>query len=105
MLVCAFPYPFCTRDRGCSAHPAFPASSFEGQRNANLGCIAPRDGELVFVKLFDWRHSIHVVPGSCSVPSTSFSSKGLCDERPFRGYKGATSLDRVDHNGRCLRRE
>src|SRR5262249_48547169 len=25
---CAPNYPFCTRDRGCSAHPAFPAPSF-----------------------------------------------------------------------------
>src|SRR6266568_5325057 len=31
MLVCAFFAQTCTRDRGCSAHPAFPApSSFEG---------------------------------------------------------------------------
>src|ERR1700736_6784587 len=27
MLVCAFFAQFCTRDRGCSAHPAFPAPS------------------------------------------------------------------------------
>src|SRR5260370_27825610 len=27
MLVCAFFYATCTRDRGCSAHPAFPAPS------------------------------------------------------------------------------
>src|SRR4051812_40098386 len=25
MLVCVFSNAFCTRDRGCSAHPAFPA--------------------------------------------------------------------------------
>src|ERR1700686_3865111 len=36
---CAFSFAqLCTRDRGCSAHPAFPApSSHEGQRNAKLG--------------------------------------------------------------------
>ena len=28
MLVCALPCAHCTRDRGCSAHPAFPAPSF-----------------------------------------------------------------------------
>ena len=28
MLVCVFFPQFCTRDRGCSAHPAFPAPSF-----------------------------------------------------------------------------
>jgi hypothetical protein len=27
MLVCVFFAQFCTRDRGCSAHPAFPAPS------------------------------------------------------------------------------
>jgi hypothetical protein len=35
----------CTRDRGCSVHPAFPAPSlFEGREiNPSLGRIAPRD--------------------------------------------------------------
>src|SRR5580704_10023202 len=33
MLVCAFLYAFCTRDRGCSAHPAFPAPSDWRGRN------------------------------------------------------------------------
>src|SRR5882724_2950420 len=28
MLVCAFSVRNCTRDRGCSAHPVFPAPSF-----------------------------------------------------------------------------
>ena len=37
MLVCAFLCASCTRDRGCSVHPAFPAPSHrEGQR-PNLG--------------------------------------------------------------------
>src|SRR3984893_16527781 len=32
MLVCVFVVHFCTRDRGCSVHPVFPAPSFlEGQ--------------------------------------------------------------------------
>src|SRR5215213_4497130 len=39
MLVCAFPCIHCTRDRGCSVHPAFPAPSFlgRGQVHASLG--------------------------------------------------------------------
>src|SRR5437588_11360935 len=50
--VCSWAaYLFTTRlrDRGCSAHPAFPAPSSleEGQRNANLGRIARRDREVV----------------------------------------------------------
>ena len=37
----------CTRDRGCGAHPVFPAPSqfLEGKRNANLGQNLPRDRE------------------------------------------------------------
>jgi hypothetical protein len=31
MLVCALLAHFCTRDRGCSKHPAFPAPSFLGE--------------------------------------------------------------------------
>ena len=39
----------CTRDRGCSAHPVFPAPSLliEGKRNANLGQIMPRERSLI----------------------------------------------------------
>src|ERR1700736_4863392 len=33
MLVCVFFAQFCTRDRGCSAHPAFPAPSDFKARN------------------------------------------------------------------------
>jgi len=38
----------CTRDRGCGAHPAFPAPSDfrEGKRNANLGQNMSRDREV-----------------------------------------------------------
>ncbi len=32
MLVCAFFAHLCTRDRGCSKHPAFPAPSFWRER-------------------------------------------------------------------------
>ena len=35
MLVCAFLCASCTRDRGCSAHPAFPAPSV-WERGANV---------------------------------------------------------------------
>ena len=33
MLVCALFAQSCTRDRGCSAHPAFPAPFFEGEED------------------------------------------------------------------------
>src|SRR5450755_1881557 len=45
MLVCAFFRTFCTRDRGCSAHPAFPAPScFRGTTYfAKLGQTVSRE--------------------------------------------------------------
>ena len=52
MLVCAFSVRNCTRDRGCGAHPVFPApSNFrEGEKLiANLGRSAPREGETVSI--------------------------------------------------------
>src|ERR1700692_4056468 len=47
MLVCAFLDAHCTRDRGCGAHPVFPApSDFEGKVFLqNSGRIAPREQE------------------------------------------------------------
>ena len=48
---CAFSLmQFCARDRGCSAHPAFPAPSFFGGTEfmQNSGAIAPRDCEAHF---------------------------------------------------------
>src|SRR6266702_1976236 len=49
MLVCAFFAQICTRDRGCSAHPAFPAPSrLEGKSTQRLGRIARRDREAMF---------------------------------------------------------
>src|SRR4051812_30266044 len=49
MLVCVFLNAFCTRDRGCSAHPAFPAPScFLGVKiDAKLGRISPRECEVI----------------------------------------------------------
>src|SRR3954467_2538823 len=47
MLVCAFCCARCTRDRGCSAHPVFPAPSAfqEGGTDTNLGHVVPRECE------------------------------------------------------------
>jgi hypothetical protein len=40
--ACAFYH--CTRGCGCAKHPAFPApSAFEGETNAKLGQILPRE--------------------------------------------------------------
>src|SRR5258708_10154996 len=45
MLVCVFLCAICTRDRGCSVRPAFPAPSSREKVFANLGQIVPREGE------------------------------------------------------------
>src|SRR6266702_8931544 len=42
MLVCALFAQSCTRDRGCSAHPAFPAPSF-GEILCKLGRFMLRE--------------------------------------------------------------
>src|SRR5215216_3362428 len=40
MLVCAFLCANCTRDRGCSVHPVFPAPShFGGQTKQSSGAL------------------------------------------------------------------
>src|SRR6202171_1894574 len=39
MLVCAFSCATCTRDRGCSAHPVFPAPSVERGWKVTQGLI------------------------------------------------------------------
>src|SRR5207302_6431497 len=56
MLVCALPRAHCTRDRGCSKHPAFPApsvlrekvmqaSDFLSRENANAhSVVVTREG-------------------------------------------------------------
>ena len=51
MLVCAFFVRNCTRDRGCSVHPVFPAPSVlkEGERRCKpRACHAPRGRERTF---------------------------------------------------------
>src|SRR6476620_2771038 len=53
--------PHRTRDRGCSAHPAFPAPSVwrGGKLLAKLGRIVPRDREGVFFRHCERSEAIH----------------------------------------------
>src|SRR5260221_12105801 len=50
MLVRVFDAQFCARDRGCGAHPVFPAPSLLKRANEmqNSGRIAPRECERIF---------------------------------------------------------
>src|SRR5262249_43084552 len=55
---CASPHSFCTRDRGCSAHPAFPApSSFErcGNYHQTSGASRRETAELYSVQAMSLR--------------------------------------------------
>src|ERR1700709_1903295 len=75
MLVCAFPVHQCTRDRGCSAHPVFPApSSFRGRNELpNFGRIAPREREGMSIDVIArseaTKQSISPRKGDCFVAS------------------------------------
>jgi len=52
MLVCAFLVRNCTRDRGCSVHPVFPAPSlFRRDNDAKLGRKMSRERETISTSL------------------------------------------------------
>ena len=52
-FTCGLLVRFCAHDRGCNRRPAFPAPSFleEGETDANLGRIAPRECGRMFACL------------------------------------------------------
>src|SRR6266436_3146293 len=54
MLVCDFRSAFCTRDRGCSAHPAFPAPSNLRDDDTQTSGVSRRENADVY-PLFDIR--------------------------------------------------
>jgi hypothetical protein len=67
MLVCAFLCTHCTRDRGCSVHPAFPAPSVFGRRgqvHASLGRYASRECERTFSRRHPRRRVTQYARGS-----------------------------------------
>src|SRR6266436_6387100 len=80
MLVCVFLCTYCTRDRGCSAHPAFPAPSvFKGRRfSSQLGRIAPRDREAMFAVIA--RSDLSAVAQRAKAEATKQSILSFCGE-------------------------
>ena len=48
MLVCVYFY-HCTRDRGCSAHPAFPAPSFLRDNDTQTSGASRRENADVYL--------------------------------------------------------
>jgi hypothetical protein len=86
MLVCAFYVHFCTRDRGCSKHPAFPAPSFfVGETICKARANAPRECGGVFCRhvwtapsrqgLF-WCFGERIGERSCIRPRDAASDRG-----------------------------
>src|SRR5665213_2711800 len=81
MLVCAFPVHQCTRDRGCSAHPVFPAPFLEGRLRPLFlrgqtylqysGENAPREREPIFHRRPGLRAETHTAPVTLSCVSTT----------------------------------
>ena len=57
-----FLLPFCTRDRGCSAHPAFPAPSFLRDNETQTSGASRRENADLYL-LFDIR--IEFLPRYC----------------------------------------
>ena len=83
MLVCAFPCANCTRDRGCSAHPVFPAPSIssEGAKLKQASGISCRENTDVYLPVVIGRES-----GRSSTPrplGLSAGGAGILD-RPVK---------------------
>jgi hypothetical protein len=92
MLVCAFSVRNCTRDRGCSKHPVFPAPSefWRVRSRATLGRSASRDRECM--SLVGWverSETHHLLRRHRWVSLRSTHPTGLPDaeagKRPLQG--------------------
>ena len=91
MLVCATLRTYCTRDRGCSKHPAFPApSSLWADDLAKLGRTCRENAEVCSL----------VVPregGGPSIPEPAMietRERGVLDTR-LRGYDNPVCDERI----------
>ena len=106
MLVCAFFRTDCTRDRGCSAHPAFPApsSSERGETTANLGRLMPRECGLISsrcLKTESETSSASSRPSAIAhgTPGPITPRSGFCGRcQPPRPYRGITRYRRPVRN-------
>jgi hypothetical protein len=107
MLVCVFLCAACTRDLGCSAHPAFPApSSFLGRSDlANLGRSMPRERGLTsrrprLVRNCARGAGTHTARSLSlalrSMPSIATNAKGYGSPRARRSVRGTDSSNSND---------
>jgi hypothetical protein len=85
MLVCVFLRTVCTRDRGCSKHPAFPAPSSLGRNElARPGRNAPRECGGVFTRHRPRRRTIQYSRDG----SDQTRGLGVLGTQPPRGTTG-----------------
>src|SRR5450432_1728603 len=99
MLVCAFFCTFCTRDRGCSAHPVFPAPSVqEGKEILSKTRAQLRGGAVDACR--------HSVSRDCPV---SISMAGALAKAAPTGHKNTSQQETpaeslIDDQGQSLSR-
>src|SRR5260370_18498233 len=84
MLVCVFLCTYCTRDRGCSAHPVFPAPSVfqEGAKLMKTSGESRRENA-----------------SACRRGSLTIESEIAALPSPLVGEGGAKRGMRVSHRG------
>src|ERR1700730_13758374 len=78
MLVCVFFARFCTRDRGCSAHPAFPAPSCSlggGNRTQTSGATRREIADVHL--LFEIRMNYRLISDDGPYSGAAFSPRTL----------------------------
>src|SRR5206468_2139319 len=93
MLVCAFSVRNCTRDRGCSVHPVFPAPSFfrEGQRTMQNSGERCREKEKPYQFVIAIGRTVLDLPAcagnaaSCRA-YTPFTSHNLLLQKQFNAF-------------------
>ena len=95
MLVCAFLCANCTRDRGCSVHPVFPAPShFRGQTKQSSGAlcreIAKSYSDQSPGERSDTRDHSHTAPDIAS----------LIRATPAAGYRSTAQTAHLRNPGR-----
>jgi len=103
MLVCALPRAHCTRDRGCSKHPAFPAPSafLEGQGFSKTRALStPRECGGVSLKAD--RKILFVVPDKRSAIRDPYAAADVVLARRSTAFaRQCTSVAM----GPCVRRD
>src|SRR5260370_24010055 len=102
MVVCAFFCASCTRDRGCSVHPAFPALSVLGGARFGASLRAHRAaGSRSCVRSHSTQDSIPIRPLHSRIwPKMKLGSGGARPPRPSEETLPVRHYDWIAHFGR-----